>query len=198
MTDGQITQFKNGLQQHYPKYSPEESGPNNRAWDRLLSKISFKAAGEALEELLSDSNKKIYGIPTPGDLKPYLKSVNAFTNCPCCNNSRFLVWWKSDRGIDVNPAYRCKCSTSNIKYEKDGLYICNNINCQNPQGKNRLFVPPGWGKRMRFLMAGCKHVPSITESKDFAKHDGHETGLTTQKIIRNGLQTENEGREIPF
>lgn len=93
--------------------------------------------------------------------------------CPCCNNSRFILFWIDKKIGKATSAYRCVCTEpgKNRRWEKDGYNICENINCQNKRKKTRLYVPPGWGKRERALLENCTFKPTVTEDREYEKHD---------------------------
>lgn len=158
------------------------------SWKSLLKRVGIKAANEAVDRLLNDGSVKIYGFPAPAQIIPYLKSVNnILIQCPCCNNSRWLVWWAGNTGTDTTPAYPCSCVNDRNQHGSKGLNICKNLNCTNKAGRTKIYVPPGEGYNQRKLLASCKYKPMIIEDKNWDAYDRTETDTEAKQIISKGL-----------
>lgn len=171
----QSDQFMEELKQVYAKKDPPGMFLLG-SWNKFLKNIKYGDACEAIQAMLSDENKEIYGFPTPGDLKPYLSEkmmAGERKQCPCCNNTTFIQFWVDKEKLETTPAYKCQCTSfgKTRRWEKDGYGICNNIHCQNPYHLSRIYVPPGWGQHEKALLAGCKYNPSVSESKDWQEID---------------------------
>jgi hypothetical protein len=158
------------------------------SWQKFLKGVNYGDASEAVLTMLADENKEVYGFPTPGDLKPYLSEEEMRgerKQCPCCNNTTFIQFWKDKSKGITTPVFKCQCTPLGKKkwWERDGHDICNNNFCQNPYHLSRIYVPPGWGQHEKLLLAGCKFSPTITESRDWQTIDrdnyNKKHGVTT-------------------
>lgn len=170
-----VEEFMEELKKRYSKKNPPDMFTLG-SWDKFLKKVKYGDACDAIKAMMADENKVVYGFPVPADVKPYFDEEDMRgerKQCPCCNNTAFILFWTDKAKNITTSAFKCQCTTlgKSKRWEKDGYDICNNILCQNPYHLSRIYVPPGWGQHERALLDGCKFNPTITESRDWQEID---------------------------